>query len=101
MKTKHTTGPWIIDGKNGRYTIITGDSDRYVDIATVNQYQEQTDMTAEANANLMAAAPIMFDALRAVENTLLDAIGIDSTKNTLSPATLLDLVQNAIQKATP
>lgn len=115
MKTKHTPGPWSVQiTDEGPYfseiSIWQEDNGTIADLP--NNWQlwnsdkneevaNSVFKEAEANANLMAASPIMIDALRATEHTLLDAMKIDSTHDVLSPSVLLDLVQNAIQKATP
>ncbi len=112
---KHTPGPWEIkihdEGSYftevevwhqnyGRLAIMQDNTSIWNSEKKEDVAKEALDQTI-ANANLMVAAPIMFDALRAVKNTLLDAMKIDSTRNVHSPVALLDLVQNAIKKATP
>lgn len=65
MKNKHTQGQWSIQyfGDNGnRNCFIHSDS---ATIAKVMQIDE-----AEANAKLIAASPIMIDALIQVKKTL-------------------------------
>lgn len=62
METEHTKGKWIID-KNEAKTAIIIRRHGHKDIATVwveqNKYEE-----AEANAKLIAAAPLLLEALK-------------------------------------
>lgn len=114
MKTKYIPGPYEvrIHDKGPYFSEVEiwhqnyGLIARMPDNTSIWNSEKKEEVALEAlaktiaNANVMAAAPIMFDALRAVNNTLLDATGIDSTRNVHSPAALLDLVQNAIKQAT-
>ena len=62
MKTKHTPGPWTYDGENGLFSVMSNNEDEYGDIARINEYHERTNMTAQANAKLIAAAPELLEA---------------------------------------
>ena len=62
--SKHTPGPWHIDPAAeydaAEYDINAKDSD----IASVWQDNKSDDQEAEANANLIAAAPELLEALK-------------------------------------
>lgn len=63
MKTEHTKGPWEIETKGSRHFIDGADqlTVAYVDRAGVRDRQE-----IEANARLIAAAPELLAALKAI-----------------------------------
>ena len=72
----HTPGPWRIDSKTcfGDYTIAAGDSVKTCEFIAKTQN--------EANAQLIAAAPELLEALREIEsklNALLCERVLDST----------------------
>lgn len=77
MIAKHTPGPWLVDHD----TDITGSESSpeigcvgKVDIAHV--YLRAVPGKTEANARLIAAAPDLLEALKAVLNSCLDSRGL-------------------------
>ena len=64
MTTKHTPGPWIADGSNIK---LTGKETRIVaNVSDPHRPTQQTDVNI-ANANLIAAAPDLLEALEDAE----------------------------------
>lgn len=66
-ETKHTPGPWVIDGKNNGGPIIRSRADGAY-IARANGMPDP--LETEANAYLIAAAPELYEALRAIRDEL-------------------------------
>lgn len=66
MKTKHTQGPWLssLDRENGLF-LLSSAKNEMIGMA-VGQNQE----TDQANANLIAAAPEMYEALKYISEVL-------------------------------
>jgi len=62
MKTKHTPGPWQFRSMPPRkYYVFADPINYYGDIALVNQYSENSEEHAKANAKLIAAAPELLE----------------------------------------
>ena len=66
-KSKHTPGPWFIDPRAGTHIISDGRG-----VASTGGYTDASDIDGSnlenvANAHLVAAAPLMLEALEAVE----------------------------------
>lgn len=87
--TKHTPGPWWVDD-NG--CVAAGHGDTYETIAIMHDWQG--DSEREANARLIAAAPELLEALRAV----LDEIDENECGQSLSVR--IGKARAAIAKAT-
>lgn len=68
MKTKFTPGPWWVDDDE---MVAAGSGDSYVTIADPHCSKIDPD-DRTANANLISAAPEMFDAIMMVFDTSLD-----------------------------
>lgn len=69
-----TPGPWHFDEDWRRLPTIFG-PDRKTKIATVEKlHGDQRTPQQEANARLIAAAPCMYEALKAVENATSDEL---------------------------
>ena len=66
MTTKHTPGPWEkADGKDGITRGIRGwHGPERVNVINWNGISRATSVTGQANANLIAAAPDLLDALK-------------------------------------
>lgn len=68
MNTKHTEGPWQIGNKNGNLInyIFSEDGEHIAEVSflTVNPKRR------EANAKLIAAAPDLLSALKAIQEEL-------------------------------
>ena len=60
METKHTPGPWAIDGE-GTNAMVRG-----ADLTIVAVRHRLTGPTHEANARLIAAAPELLEALESI-----------------------------------
>lgn len=86
MKTKHTKGRWQVMSDRGETWISNGS----YSIATIDSQIKSSEQ--EANANLIAAAPELFEALVEI-NRQLDEIGMGNPK-------MQRVVDSAIKKAT-
>ena len=86
MKTKHTSGPWYPVGY-ACYTLIQSGPD-YTDTDILNS--DECD-EAEANANLIAAAPELLEALKRAQEVLDKQLG---TYN------YMGFIESTIHKAT-
>lgn len=62
MNTKHTPGPWVIDGFRDEHDLMTADRRM---IAKINGLRPAM-LEDEDNARLIAAAPELLEALEAV-----------------------------------
>ena len=62
---KHTPGPWEVTGPHSR-EVITTNPGTYKLRMTVAKVGGYWDGEAQANAALIAAAPVMYEALRAI-----------------------------------
>ncbi len=82
----HTPGPWHAS-KAGHHTIWAANEVLITDCDTLDPRQPPTDQT-QANARLIAAAPLMLEALENIEND-----------NEHMPSTAWELIQAAIAKA--
>ena len=96
---KHTPGPWVVkstDEDINTKTII--DSDEFW-IAKVLNFNRASDdiRESQANANLIAAAPAMYEALQA----LLALIGDEDLPDNgeLSGASICDFARSALAQA--
>ncbi len=76
MKTKHTPGPWAIDDRMAKdknaltfWYSIRGDSNKNIAEVKGIHYGVDNDV-CEANANLIAEAPEMLDALFNLNNAV-------------------------------
>ena len=80
-KTQHTPGPWAVSPYNN----VTS---RNGTIAKTEQMPGNDDSERESNANLIASAPDMFDALQAIVDAFgdQDSLLIDQCKAALSKA---------------
>ncbi len=85
MTTKHTPGPWQVV-KNGHETYI-GD---------INQNAIQ--LMNEANANIMASAPELLEALKIAEKRIIDLTEMNYASKEASSETL-GIIKQAIAKA--
>ena len=97
MKTKeqkHTPGPWETEDRNNDLRVIW--SSRKTQVARTDTSIHHSRQEQEANARLIAAAPDLIEALKAVQKRYADISGftIDGeNKKTL------DIVDAAIEKA--
>lgn len=93
---KHTPGPWVADADDdndiGEFTIRTVDGDYiadirnpYCDYHTQVVYALSDDCRLEADARLIAAAPELLEALRAIDDFWTERIpdGPDHTKDAI------------------
>lgn len=72
--TKHTPGPWeVLDVVAHGLDIVSGTAEDGCEIATVH-IECDTVEEAHANANLIAAAPTMLEALELAEKQLHDKV---------------------------
>ena len=86
---KHTKGPWRISDD---HFIVADKGEKYQNICRLNGMDRHE--ASEANAMLIAAAPELLEALKAVESWMDDLQSINPfTQN------LLDNVRSAIAKA--
>ena len=85
MRTKHTNGQWTAEKINKNYMIL---SDRMY-IGSISSSDVESEQ-AEANAQLIASAPELLEALLAVQKDLEQFSLLPSTEN---------LINNAILKA--
>ena len=88
MNTKHTQGPWEARHVSGR----DGMPDTYCIDWSEDKKEVAEVVHGEANAKLMAAAPMLLDALQRLLNGEKDEF--------LTPAGLRNLARAAIAKAT-
>lgn len=75
---KHTPGPWktdFVDWSDGRVYYVDGDEDFCVEL-------QITDPNKEANANLIATAPDMLEALEDVQKYVTFRMHLDYEKET-------------------
>ncbi len=104
---KHTKGPWALKDTGGEFFIPeinvsflrSHSTDKKKDEEIRKNQQGQTEL---ANAQLMAAAPDMYEALKEFENQLpeLWGDGIRNGKVTLTlDADVIDGIMDAIRKA--
>ncbi len=84
--TEHTPGPWRAS-KAGHHTIWAANEVLIADCDTLDPRQPPTDQI-QANAHLVAAAPLMLEALENIEND-----------DAHMPDTAWELIQAAITKA--
>lgn len=72
MEIKHTPGPWVLGESSGGRHFRAVNAREHSELATVVWVMEDDDMEGaqspecEANANLIAAAPELLDALHAI-----------------------------------
>ncbi len=90
MELKNTTGTWKPAFENGRWKILSSESNM---VASVEKGPQD-----EANARLIAASPIMFEALSGLVRLIGDEDLPDNGE--LSGAAICDLVRSAIAVAT-
>ena len=90
MELKNTTGTWKAAFENGRWKIRSSES---IIVASVEKGGQD-----EANARLIAASPMMFEAL----SGLVQLIGEDDLPDNgeLSGAAICDMARSAIAVAT-
>lgn len=60
--TKHTPGPWVLNGNSGKQVVVVGDNEIIAPNGSWNHSDEQD----FADARLIAAAPELLEALEAV-----------------------------------
>lgn len=63
---KYTSGPWYVDGFNGRHEYIRQVSDSDVCVAQMPHWHDEHRNELQANARLIAAAPEILEALEAL-----------------------------------
>jgi len=86
MKAKFTPGPWLVQpGFLTVYTMSNGESGTTNAVASVCQEStssgsSQTREDAEANANLIAAAPELYEALAELREWYTDIMGMPAHK---------------------
>lgn len=61
VEARHTPGPWAIDSRNGSCYVVAPDA-----ATTVAEVKLPTDEQGDADARLIAAAPDLLAALKAV-----------------------------------
>lgn len=66
VNEQHTPGPWRTDGFHGRMEKITPQEDRGVCVAVMPIWEAEYEAEKNANARLIAAAPEMLEALKAL-----------------------------------
>jgi len=90
MEAQYTTGTWKAIIKDGKWEIHNSDNKK---VASVNQSSQEKD-----NARLIAASPMMLEALSA----LVQLIGEDDLPDNgeLSGAAICDLARSAVAVAT-
>jgi hypothetical protein len=107
MKTKHTPGPWSYTDteEKGFFEIEAPKFDTTTELATVRPSDPyvHSEERAEANAQLMAAAPVMLHELEAAKLTI-KSLGEQLLKHNIIPADQyhmrIKLIDAAIKKAT-
>ena len=62
MESKHTPGPWRIGGKHSNGAVVIRGAEATSEVAIVLQNDQQH--TADVNADLIAAAPDLLEALQ-------------------------------------
>jgi hypothetical protein len=67
MNTKHTPGPWTaVTRSNGEIEVVTDDGNYEMTVATVYQTGKLAKEQAPGNAQILAAAPELLEALAAL-----------------------------------
>jgi hypothetical protein len=66
MEQKHTPGPWRNLRRNGMGNLVVGQADRVAPLGVADVFVSSVDGADEANANLIAAAPDLLAACRAL-----------------------------------
>lgn len=67
-KAQYTPGPWVLDLYNHEYSSAIADAVHVAEWSDEQEdYSESESRTIEANARLIAAAPTIYEALKAVE----------------------------------
>ena len=100
MKTKHTPGPWHVghtsNTEEGKNEFIDIDSKKgSIARAWHPNVFSGTQKETEANAKLIAAAPELLEALKAIKDNIKE-LAIDN----IVKVGILGLTQKAIEKAT-
>jgi hypothetical protein len=90
MEPKHTAGNWKAELENGRWIVRSSDGGM---IASIEKSRQD-----EANAKLIAASPMMFEAL----SCLVQLIGEEDLPDNgeLNGAAICDLARSALAVAT-
>ena len=79
--TKHTPGPWGRNIRaNGKYPVVFAGRNQHVAIVS----QQKNGAETEANIDLIAAAPDLLDALRAIVEVAGPQFGLDDTPGTIN-----------------
>lgn len=95
--SKHTPGPWVVDGD-----VIRGDQQRNGSISVASMldvsypYGRRAGESKHANAHLIAAAPELLEALELLLSYTLTCEAMLNSK----PAGQIDIARAAIAKAT-
>ena len=70
MSTQHTPGPWIADDNSWEVSTVYGPGGEIakccIDQNVTEETQDQLELVKQANARLIAAAPVMLAALRSM-----------------------------------
>lgn len=101
MKSNHTQSKWSVlksDMINGFNIFAEGKKDMPILIASVHTEDLQTDEEAEANANLIASAPDMLEALKQTEITLKYLLTFNTSIRDIIEEQLIS-IQSCIRKA--
>jgi hypothetical protein len=105
--TAHTPGPWGVSAElhNRDERFILSDGEGGPVIAAVwpmgEDFDGTDDGTREANARLVAAAPELFEALRATSDDLADLSGLLADRHAVVLNTIRDRIDAALAKVTP
>ncbi len=112
MKTKHTPGQWFVELENGVVDTIRskawGNSDQMADyrgniicdLTRSHGEREHAYPEAEANAQLIAAAPELLEALQSIDERLKKCKGFPINTLEVFDSFYQEIVTEAIKKAT-
>ena len=102
METKHTQGEWYVSDipqEDGRY--IYTKENPFSAIARVYKGENPHSSNAEANAKLIASAPMLLEALQKVKSELMYENLINKEKSSgRNWQVELDIINQVIKKAT-